>query len=376
MGVRMTRILTTHTGSLPRPAGLGQLMIEFDEGRLASTDALYAAVTQATLDIVKRQREVGIDIVSDGEFGKISYATYVKERLTGFDGSQRRALARGPETDEFPDFARGGAAVIEFPTNSGPVTLRDPAAVRRDVANLQAALGDSNQAAFMTAASPGVIDTFMPTTYYASDRQYLTDLAQAMQDEYTTIVNAGFVLQVDCPDLAMSRISRFAQLSDAEFLDVVQMHLDVLAEVLRDLPRDQLRLHLCWGNYEGPHNHDVPLGDIIGMVFEAPVGAVSFEAANPRHAHEWALFKRISVPPHMTLVPGVINTCTNYVEHPELVAELLLHFADAVGPERVVASTDCGFGTAVRAAGVPPSIAWAKLASLVEGARIASESLN
>jgi 5-methyltetrahydropteroyltriglutamate--homocysteine methyltransferase len=197
-----------------------------------------------------------------------------------------------------------------------------------------------------------------------------------MQDEYTTIVDAGFDLQVDCPDLAMSRTTRFGQLTDAEFLDVVQMHLDVLADVLRDLPRERVRLHLCWGNYEGPHNHDIPLADIIDMVFAAEVGGVSFEAANPRHAHEWQLFKRVSVPEHVTLIPGVINSCTNYVEHPELVAQRLLQFAEVVGPARVLASTDCGFGTAVRARGVPPSIAWAKLASLVEGARIASDALT
>jgi 5-methyltetrahydropteroyltriglutamate--homocysteine methyltransferase len=370
----MTRILTTHTGSLPRPARLAELMIEFDEGRLSDLDELYAAVKLATTDVVERQVETGLDIVSDGEFGKISYATYVKERLTGFDGTQRSVLPRGPETEEFPDFDRGGAAVVAFPTNTGPVTLRDPVAVRRDVANLKAALAPG-QAAFMSAASPGVIDTFMPTTYYASDRQYLTDLAHAMKDEYTAVVEAGFDLQVDCPDLAMSRPTRFGQLTDREFLDVVQMHLDVLGEVLQDLPRERVRLHLCWGNYEGPHNRDIPLADIVEMVFAAPVGGVSFEAANPRHAHEWALFQRISIPEHVTLIPGVINTCTNYVEHPELVAERLLRFVEIVGPARVVAGTDCGFGTAVRARGVPPSIAWAKLAALVEGARIASDAL-
>ncbi len=277
-------------------------MIEFDEGRQTDLDELYAAVQVATADVVKRQVDTGLDVVSDGEFGKISYATYVKERLTGFDGRQRSVLPRGPETEEFPDFDRGGTAVIAFPTNSGPVTLRDPAAVRRDVANLKAALAPG-QAAFMSAASPGVIDTFMPTTYYASDRQYLSDLAQAMKDEYATVVDAGFDLQVDCPDLAMSRSTRFGQLTDAEFLDVVQMHLDVLSDVLRDLPRERVRLHVCWGNYEGPHNHDIPLADIVDMVFAAPVGGISFEAANPRHAHEWQVFERISVPDHVTLDP-------------------------------------------------------------------------
>ena len=228
----------------------------------------------------------------------------------------------------------------------------------------------------MTSASPGVIDTFMPSVYYATEREYLEALAEAMFDEYRTIVDAGYVLQIDCPDLAMSRNTRFGDLSDAQFIDTARMHLDVLAKVLSRLPSDKLRLHLCWGNFEGPHNHDVPLSDIIDMVLAMPVGGVSFEAANPRHAHEWQVFKRVSVPDNMTLIPGVIDTVTNFIEHPELVAERLLHFVDIVGPDRVIASTDCGFGTAVGMRRVPPSIAWAKLAAMVEGAGIASRAAS
>jgi 5-methyltetrahydropteroyltriglutamate--homocysteine methyltransferase len=245
--------------------------------------------------------------------------------------------------------------------------------VRRDVATFKAAAADARPTGlFMTAASPGVIDTFMPSTYYATDREYLEALGEAMFDEYQTILNAGITLQIDCPDLAMARNTRFADLRDTAFIDVARMHLDVLGNVLSRFPKEQLRLHLCWGNFEGPHNHDIPLSDIIDLVLPMPVGAISFEAANPRHAHEWKVFTKVSVPSDMKLIPGVIDTCTNFIEHPDLVAERVLHFVDVVGPDRVIAGTDCGFGTAVGMRRVAPSIAWAKLESMVEGARRAS----
>jgi 5-methyltetrahydropteroyltriglutamate--homocysteine methyltransferase len=367
----MTRILTTHTGSLPRPPALAEQMLRLDRREAVEDGELRASIASATAEVVKRQVDIGLDIVSDGEFSKVSYATYVKERLTGFDGAPRSPLIGTRDREEFPDFDRSGPAPIQFPTNSGPVTLRDPEAVRRDVAALTAALeGLAPHSAFMTAASPGVIDTFMPTTYYPNDRAYLTALADAMRDEYRTIVEAGFTLQVDCPDVAMSRTLRFANLSDAEFVDVARLHVEVLADVLRDLPREKLRLHLCWGNYEGPHNHDIPLAAILDVVLQAPVGAISFEAANPRHAHEWEVFSNVSLPPDCVLIPGVIDTCTNYIEHPRLVAQRLERFAHIVGPDRVIASTDCGFGTAIGMRRVAPSIAWAKLEALIEGAHL------
>jgi 5-methyltetrahydropteroyltriglutamate--homocysteine methyltransferase len=370
----MAHIRTTHTGSLPRPPELAELILKADRGELAATD-VEGAVERATRDVVRRQVETGIDIVSDGEYSKASYVTYVKERLTGFDGPSRNPMGRRVEQDEFPDYERSGPAPIQFPTNTGPVSVRDANAVRRDVAAFKAAAADAAPAGmFMTSASPGVIDTFMPSTYYASEREYLEALGEAMFDEYRTIVESGCVLQIDCPDLAMARTTRFAELSDTAFVDTARMHLEVLAGVLSRLPAERLRLHLCWGNFEGPHNHDVPLGDIIDLVLAMPVGGVSFEAANPRHAHEWKVFTRVRVPEQMTLIPGVIDTCTNFIEHPELVAERLLHFVDCVGPERVMASTDCGFGTAVGMRRVAPSIAWAKLAAMVEGARIASRA--
>lgn len=371
----MADIKTTHTGSLPRPPELAELIVKFDRGEPIDAAALQRAVERATRDVVRKQVDTGIDIVSDGEFSKVSYVTYVKERLSGFNGPPRNPLAGRPSRDEFPDYDRAGPAAIQFPTNDGAVHLRSPEAVRRDVATFKAAAEEARPAGmFLTSASPGVIDTFMPTTYYGSEREYLQALADAMFDEYRTIVDAGCTLQVDCPDLAMSRTMRFADLTDTQFIDTARMHLDVLAGVLARLPREQIRLHLCWGNFEGPHNHDVPLSDIIDMVLAMPVGGVSFEAANPRHAHEWQVFKHVTVPDDMTLIPGVIDTCTNYIEHPDLVAERVLHFVDSVGATRVIASTDCGFGTAVGLRRVAPSIAWAKLASMVEGTRIASRA--
>ena len=367
------RVLTTHTGSLPRPTDLAEMMLQYDAGQLQDPDALRGRIASATVEVVKRQAEIGIDILNDGEFGKISYSGYVKERLTGFEGEPRRRDLIDPE---FPDWVRPYRPQVRYPTNNGPVELRDPNGVRRDIANLRTAVqGVSHADVFMTAASPGVIDTFMPSTYYGSDEEYLRALATAMRDEYRAIVDAGFILQVDCPDLAMSRTMRFAQLTVDEFREVARMHVRVLNEALQGLPRERVRLHLCWGNFAGPHVHDVPLNRMVEIVLEAQVGAISFEAANPRHAHEWKVWRDVDLPPDLTLIPGVIDSCTTYVEHPELVAERLGHFVDLVGVERVIASTDCGFGTSVGPRDVPPSIAWAKLEAMVEGARLASPSL-
>ena len=362
------RILTTHTGSLPRPPDLTEMMLQHDAGH--DPAALADRIGSATAEVVKRQSDIGIDILNDGEYGKVSYSGYVKERLTGFEGEPRR---RPFEDAEFPDWIRTNRPLVRYPTNNGPVELRDAGGVRRDIANLQSALNGVERAGvFMSAASPGVIDTFMPTTYYPSDEEFLQAVGMAMRDEYRAIVDAGFVLQLDCPDLAMSRTNRFAELSLDEFRQVSRMHIDVLNKALEGLPRQQLRLHLCWGNFAGPHIHDVPLDEILDTALQARVGALSFEAANPRHAHEWKVFKNASLPADLALIPGVIDSCTTYVEHPELVAERLGHFVDIVGPERVIASTDCGFGTSIGPRDVPPSIAWAKLGAMVEGARLAS----
>jgi 5-methyltetrahydropteroyltriglutamate--homocysteine methyltransferase len=351
-------------------------MIEYSNGIEKDPPGLWDQVASATRDVVRRQAELGLDIISDGEFGKASYSGYVKERLSGFEGEPRRTFGGLREQAEFPDWVRSTMPRVTFPSNNGPVSVRDNTGVRRDVANLKAALAGTNVAgAFMTAASPGVIDTFMPSSYYPNDEAYLRALGGAMREEFQAVVAAGFVLQIDCPDLAMSRHTRFVDLSDDEFKAVARMHVAVLNDALEGLPRERMRLHMCWGNYEGPHNHDVPLADMIDIVLEANVGAVSIEAANPRHAHEWALFRSKPLPEGMTLIPGVIDSCTNYIEHPDLVAERIVRFAEVVGRENVIAGTDCGFGTSVGPRHVAPSIAWAKLQSLVEGARIASREL-
>ena len=366
----MARILTTHTGSLPRPTDLSELMLQHDAGKLPDDSVLAERIASATAEVVKRQADTGIDILNDGEYGKVSYSGYVKERLTGFAGEPRRRALADPE---FPDWERTTRPQVVYPTNNGPVTLRDPDGVRRDIANLRAALdGVACTDVFMSAASPGVIDTFMPTTYYASDEEYLRAVADAMRDEYRAIVEAGFILQLDCPDLAMSRVMRFGELNDAQFRDVARTHVQVLNDALSGLPRERLRLHLCWGNFAGPHIHDIPLAEILDIALQANVGGLSFEASNPRHAHEWKVFQSAALPDDLVLLPGVIDSCTTYVEHPDLVAERLGHFAEIVGPERVIASTDCGFGTSVGPRDVPPSIAWAKLGAMVDGARIAS----
>jgi 5-methyltetrahydropteroyltriglutamate--homocysteine methyltransferase len=369
----MPRVLTTHTGSLPRPTDLSELMLQHDAGQLQDESVIAGRVASATVEVVRHQAQLGIDIVNDGEYGKVSYSGYVKERLSGFDGEPRR---RSLEDAEFPDWVRTTRPQVRYPTNNGPVTLRDANGVRRDIANLKAALEGVQRAdAFMSAASPGVIDTFMPTTFYKSDEEYLSALGTAMRDEYKAIVDAGFVLQLDCPDLAMSRTMRFGDLDLEGFRDVSRMHIRVLNAAIEGLPRERIRLHLCWGNFAGPHVHDVALAEILDIALQANVGGLSFEAANPRHAHEWKVFRSANLPPDLVLIPGVIDSCTNYVEHPDLVAERLQHFVDIVGPERVIASTDCGFGTSVGPRDVPPSIAWAKLQAMVEGARLASSSL-
>ncbi|MBV9328167.1 MAG: cobalamin-independent methionine synthase II family protein [Chloroflexi bacterium] len=365
-------ILTTHTGSLPRPTDLSDMMLQYDAGQLQDVDVLRGRIASATAEVVKRQADIGIDVLNDGEYSKVSYSGYVKERLSGFDGEPRRRDMRDPE---FPDWVRPFRPQVRYPTNNGAVNLRDPSAVRRDIDNLRTALEGVRRAdVFMSAASPGVIDTFMPSTYYPSDEDYLRAVGQAMRDEYRAIVDAGFVLQLDCPDLAMSRQMRFGDLSDQGFLSVAQMHVSVLNEAIDGLPRDRVRLHLCWGNFAGPHVHDVPLASILEIACSANVGGLSFEAANPRHAHEWKVFRSVGVPSDLVLIPGVIDSCTTYVEHPELVAERLQHFVDIVGEDRVMASTDCGFGTSVGPRDVSPSIAWAKLQAMVEGARLASRS--
>jgi 5-methyltetrahydropteroyltriglutamate--homocysteine methyltransferase len=357
------RILTTHTGSLPRPESL-------------TSRADPEQVTAAVAEIVSRERDAGLDVINDGEASKPSYATYVTERLSGFDGDPVpldwpvRGLA------DFPEFYER-ARVLEgpdpgFPACTGPVAYTDPAKVQADIANLKAAAGDAG--IFMSAASPGVIALFMANRYYPSDEEYVFAIADAMKPEYDAIHQAGIVLQLDCPDLA-GKWETDPSLDTAGFRRGVAMRLAALDHATRDIPPDRLRMHLCWGNAEGPHHTDVPLADFIDLVLAARPGGVSFEGANPRHEHEWAVFQDVRLPDGKVIIPGVLDSTTNFVEHPELVAQRLVRYAELVGKASVMAGTDCGFATSADDHNVEPKVAWAKLAAMSQGARLASDRL-
>ena len=372
------RILTTHTGSLPRPDELTKVMFAKEEGVPVDTAALAARIKAAVADVVGRQVAAGIDVVDDGEYSKPSYATYVKDRLSGFGGESHPLTYR--DLVDFPGMARRvfgdpGRARRKTPACTGPIAVRDAAAAATDVANLQAAGAAGGRERFLTAASPGVISLFFRNDHYPTHEAYLAAIADAMRHEYETVARAGFVLQIDCPDLGMGRHIQYADLSVEEFRKKARLHIEALDHALASVPPEQIRMHVCWGNYEGPHHFDVPLGDIIDLVFAARATAVSFEGANPRHAHEWRVFETVKVPTGKTIIPGVIDSTTNFIEHPLLVAERITRYAKLVGRENVIAGTDCGFGTWVGQAAVDPDIVWAKLASLAEGARVASKEL-
>jgi len=373
------RILTTHTGSLPRPDDLIRNMFAREEGVPVDPPALAAQIRAAVGDVVRRQTAAGLDVVNDGEFSKPSYATYVKDRLTGFGGASHPLEYR--DLVDFPGMARRvfgdpGRARRRTPACTGPIAVRDADAARVDADNLRAAVGGrAPGGAFLTAASPGVISLFFRNDHYPSHEAYLFAIAEAMRAEYETVARAGFVLQVDCPDLAMGRHIQYADLSVEDFRRMARLHVEALNHALASVPVEQVRIHLCWGNYEGPHHYDVALSDIIDVAFSARAGAVSFEAANPRHAHEWRVFETVRVPEGKRIIPGVIDSTTNFIEHPALVAERIGRFAKLVGRDNVLAGTDCGFGTWVGQAAVDPDIVWAKLRSLAEGARLASREL-
>ena len=369
------RILTTHTGSLPRPAGAA--LPGTEEGAGGPTDP--QVVRDAVHQIVQRQVDAGIDVVNDGEMSKPSYSTYVTSRLTGFEDHVTEARVM-PSAREFPEyFARLAGTLAKAMTNPvcvGPVAYRDHDAVHTDITNLQdAATAAGAGEAFITAASPGVIAQFMNNRYYPTHEEYINVLAEAMREEYEAIAAAGLVLQLDCPDLASWPVYEAKGMSKAEFLAMVSQHVEAINTATANIPAESMRLHVCWGNYEGPHNHDIPLLEILDRVLAARPAALLFEAANPRHEHEWALFKDVKLPDGKILVPGVLDTTTNYIEHPELVAERLERLARIVGKERVLAGTDCGFATFAHALPVDPRIVWAKLAAMAEGARIAAERL-
>jgi 5-methyltetrahydropteroyltriglutamate--homocysteine methyltransferase len=375
-----TRILTTHTGSLPRSPQLQELLRSRLDPEAAEAEEFRTGVDEGVADVVAKQAAIGVDVINDGEQGRVQYATYVKDRLTGFDGEQ--VLRARPRLDmlDFPEFAVqngvSSSATIPWPACTGPIAWKDKGAVQRDIQRLKNATKDAKaEEVFMTAASPGVIANFLHNEHYATEEEYLYALADVMKDDYKAIVDSGLLLQIDCPDLAMTRITQFSHLNEDEFIKIVEMHVEVLKHALAGIAPDRMRMHLCWGNTEGPHHHDVPLSKIINIVLQAPPGAVSFEGANPRHAHEWKVWQDVKLPEGKVIIPGVLDTTTNFIEHPELVAERIMRYASVVGKENMMVGSDCGFGTSAWGRRVESRIAWAKLEAMVEGARLASQEL-
>jgi 5-methyltetrahydropteroyltriglutamate--homocysteine methyltransferase len=381
----LDRFLTTHTGSLPRPEDLIRMMFAKEEDVPVEPRALASRIRDAVADIIARQSAAGIDIVNDGEMSKPSYATYIKDRLNGFGGESQPPPY--PDLVPYPGlhqkvYGDRGRARRKMPGCNAPISLRDREAVKIDIDNLKAGVAGSlralpappaSPALFMSAASPGVVSLFFHNDYYKTHEEYLYAIADAMQYEYETIANAGIVLQLDCPDLGMGRHVQYANLSLDEFRKKARLHVEALNHAVRNIPPEQMRMHLCWGNYEAPHQMDVPLADIIDVVFLARPGAVSFEAANPRHAHEWAVFEKVKLPEEKILIPGVLESKSNFIEHPELIAQRIGRYANLVGRENVMLGTDCGYGTWVGQAAVDPDVVWGKLAAMAEGARIASQ---
>jgi len=371
-------ILTTHVGSLPRTQKVVDFIFARERGEPYDEADFDAAMTEAVLQTVAKQKAASVDIVSDGETSKISYATYVKDRYTGFDGdSPRNAPA---DLKRFPGFLErlaneGGTPKYARPMCVGEVKSKGQGELGKDIANLKAAMeANGIERGFMNAASPGVISLFLQNDHYPTREAYLAALADAMKEEYDTIVAAGLDLQLDCPDLALSRHMLFTDLSDQEFVKVANSHVEALNHALSDIPEDRVRIHICWGNYEGPHVCDIPMSRMFDTLMSAKARYVLFETSNPRHGHEWAVFRdrKADIPEDKVLVPGVVDTTTNFVEHPDLVAQRIERFVDIVGAERVIAGSDCGFGTFAGFGAVDPEIAWAKLATLAEGAALAS----
>ena len=373
------RILTTHVGSLPRSQEVVDLLFAQDRGERYDPAHFDEVMRRGVSEAMRLQQEAGIDIVSDGETSKISYATYIRHRLTGFEGDSPRPTPQ--DIDELPDYRdklvkEGASAKYLRPVCKGPIQVKNREPLLHDIGRMKEALAKANVTeGFMNAVSPGTVAVFQPNEYYPSHAAYMEALADAMREEYETIVQSGLLLQVDCPDLAMGRHSRFRDLSDDEFLRTAEIQIDALNQALANVPADGTRLHICWGNYEGPHTHDIPLVKVLPLLFKAKPMALLIEGANPRHEHEWEIWKTHRLPTDKILVPGVLDSSCNFVEHPELVAQRLVRYAEGVGRERVIAGTDCGFGTFAGFGPVHPSVCWLKMRSLAEGAALASQKL-
>jgi len=375
------RFLTTHTGSLPRPDALIQAMFAKESGVPVEGASLDAMIQDAVKDVVRKQLASKVDWINDGEMSKPSYATYIKDRLAGFGGESNSFVYQ--DVAEFPSLERKvfgdpGRSRRKTPACNAAIEVMDAQAAVNDTMHLNdaaKAVGSNHRPSglFMSAASPGVIALFFKNLHYPSHEAYLYAIAEAMRHEYEAVHKAGMVLQIDCPDLAMGRHIQYADLSTAEFRKRASLNVEVLNHALQNIPAEQLRMHVCWGNYEGPHHCDVPFSDIVDVVFQAKPSAISFEAANPRHAHEWTLFERVKLPEGKVLIPGVIESKSNFIEHPELIAQRIGHYANLVGRENVMAGSDCGYGTWVGQAAVDPGVVWAKLNALAEGAALASK---
>ena len=373
------RILTTHVGSLPRTPAVADLLVRKEQGESYDPAEFDRTIAAAVSDVVQRQVATGLDIVSDGEMSKIGYATYVQDRLSGFGGHTDRKPAL--DLRDYPELRKKLALIMgpqSFRRASciGPIAVKDRELLKTDLANFRAAVGKAGvKHAFLTAASPGVISAFQPNQYYPTHEAYVEAIAEAMREEYEAIVAAGFILQIDCPDLAMARHTGFQDLSEPEFLARAEHQVEALNHALANVPAEAVRMHICWGNYEGPHDFDIELKRVLSIVLRAKPQAISFEAANPRHEHEWIVWRDAKLTQDKLLIPGVIDTSTNFVEHPELVAQRIERFAGIVGREQVIAGSDCGFGTFVGYGKLDPEVSYKKLAAMVQGAALASSRL-
>jgi 5-methyltetrahydropteroyltriglutamate--homocysteine methyltransferase len=372
----MTRIRTTHVGSLPRSQIVADLLFARERDEAIDPAAYDQAMEQATHEVLRRQKEIGIDIPSDGETSKISYATYIKDRLTGFSGDSPRRVPA--DLKDFPSFMErlakaGGTPTYRRPCCTGPIAVKSMDPLARDLTVMRAAMNAAGYATgFMNSASPGVIALFQPSEIHPNIDSYMEDLAEGMRHEYEAIVAAGLTLQIDAPDLGLGRHMLYAELEEDGFLLRAGRHVEILNHALRNIAPDRVRLHICWGNYEGPHTRDIALARVLPQLLKLRIRGLLFEASNPRHAHEWTAWQEVVLPQDWMLIPGCLDSTTNFVEHPELVAQRIETFARVVGPDRVIAGTDCGFGTFAGYGAVHGDIAWAKLAALTEGARIAS----
>ena len=379
MKLSTDRILTTHVGSLPRPGDVAELLLKKEQEEPFDEAELDARVRRGVAEIVARQVDAGVDVVSDGEMSKVAYSTYAKDRLTGFAGDSERRF--NLDVAPYPAFREKMARMtgnqpMRRPQCVGPIEVRTSEPLRKDLANFKAALeGAGVTEAFMTSSSPGVASVFMPNAYYPTHEAYIEALGEAMKGEYEAIAGAGFILQVDCPDLAMAFHTGFQGLGEEEFLKRAEHHVEVLNAALENVPAESARLHVCWGNYEGPHDHDISVTKIMRILLKAKPSAILFEASNPRHAHEWVDWRDANVPDDKVLIPGVLDSTSNFVEHPELVAQRIETFAAIVGRERVLAGSDCGFGTFAGFGKMDPDIVFQKLRAQAEGAAIASERL-